>query len=75
MRLLFVCRLICDFTFFGRRNGNLSTEEVFEGSPLSCLLLLDSRLKTPFRCFDGEPGGLGIGNGTSGGLFSPSSLG
>ena len=75
MHLPFVWRLRVDFTFFGRRNGNLSAEEAFEGSALSCLLLLDSRLKTPFRCFEGEPGGLGAGNGTSGGLFSPSSLG
>lgn len=74
MHLPFVCRLTWDFAFFGRRNGSLIAEEDFEGSPVSCLALLDIRLKTPFRCLDGELGVAGTGKGTSAGLFSPSSL-
>jgi hypothetical protein len=74
MYLPLVCRLTWDFAFLGRRNGSLSAEEDFEGSPVSCFVLLDSRLKTPFRRLDGEAGGAGAGKGTSAALFSPLSL-
>jgi hypothetical protein len=73
IRLPFVWMLMWDLTFFGRRNGSFSAEETFEGSPLSCFPLLDIRLSTPCRLFDGELGGLGAGKGTSVGLFSVSS--
>ena len=69
----FVWMLMVDLAFFGRRNGNFSAEETFEGSPLSCFPLLDIRLSTPCRLLDGELGGLGAGKGTSVGLFSTSS--
>lgn len=70
VHLLFVCILMWDFTFFGRRSGSFSAEDTFEGSPLSCFPLLDIRLSIPCRLLDGELGGLGA---ECVGLFSVSS--
>jgi hypothetical protein len=62
---------IWDLTFFGRLISSFRGDCARSGSASSALGILDIRLSISFRpCFEGEGCEFGVGNGTSGVVFS-----